>query len=483
MENSVKKTRKTVLLTGATGAMGTQVVKTFRDNSDMFDVVLMILAADKNRHLFKDEPGQTIVIGDLTVPEDVRNVVKGCDYILHMGGLVSPEADDRPKLTWDVNVGGTKNVVDAVLEMEEELQPKIIYIGSVAQTGNRSVPVHWGRIGDPLIPALLDPYSQSKLAAERYLIESGVKHWVSLRQTAMVHYGIVQRDNGIIYHQPLNNHLEWVTANDTARLLRNICMDEMPSKFWNHVYNVGGGANFRKSFYEFLEMVFGLMNIHVEDIYEPNMFALRNFHGHYYLDSDKLEELVPFRKDTLESFLKEMKAHLPMWVKAVKYLPKPLVKFYMRQRALHNPVAPLYWFKHNVEKKINVFFGSRKVWEQIGGWNDFVHQSDPPHKVLDHGFDETKQLEELSIEELQRAADFRGGEYLSNEAISNETEKKVWKCSQGHVFEASPFLILRAGHWCEECAKDQDSYDEQAARSPFMAQVWREDRIEKLFRN
>ena len=42
-------------------------------------------------------------------------------------------------------------------------------------------PIHWGRVGDPIKPSMFDYYAVSKVAAERYVIESGLKYWVSLR--------------------------------------------------------------------------------------------------------------------------------------------------------------------------------------------------------------------------------------------------------------------------------------------------------------
>ncbi len=50
-----------------------------------------------------------------------------------------------------------------------------------------------------------------------------------------------------------------------------------------------------------------------------------------------------------------------------------------------------------------------------------------------------------------------------------------WTCSQGHEFEASPYLVLKTGHWCSECLRPPWNFDEQAKTSPFMAQQWHAD--------
>lgn len=477
------KTKRTVLLTGATGTMGTEVRKALRKHPDRFHLLLFLRDSKKNRKHMKNEPGQRIIWGDLKNREDAFRGVRGVDIILHIGALVSPMADAHPEEAWKVNVEGTKHLVDAIKELPETIQPAFVYIGSVAQTGNRAVPVHWGRIGDPLIPSIFDHYAQTKIAAERYVIEAGLRKWVSLRQTGILHQELLQTDDGISFHQPLNNHLEWVTAEDSARLLMKLCLDDVPDRLWNNVYNIGGGDSFRLSAYEFLRKIFSLLSIDMRDILTPDLYALRNFHGQYYLDSDELEKLLPFRQDTFEDYLERVRSVLPLWLKMAKWAPKTLVRRLLREQCLRNPRTPLYWLKHDVKEKIEAFFGSKKAWEEIGGWEDFVHIPDAPHMLVSHGYDEQKPATRLQLEDMKEAARFRGGECLSQEMDTGDWRTKLhFVCSQGHSFHASPFLILRAGHWCETCVKNTATYEQQARKSPFMAQVWRADHpIENTF--
>jgi hypothetical protein len=54
----------------------------------------------------------------------------------------------------------------------------------------------------------------------------------------------------------------------------------------------------------------------------------------------------------------------------------------------------------------------------------------------------------------------------------NLTTKLKWQCAKGHEFTASPFLVLKAGHWCEKCATPPWDYDNIAKTNPFIGQVW-----------
>jgi hypothetical protein len=93
---------------------------------------------------------------------------------------------------------------------------------------------------------------------------------------------------------------------------------------------------------------------------------------------------------------------------------------------------------------------------------------------LDHGYDESKKVEDLTIDEIKKAAAFRGGELLSDNIPDIYTPVK-WKCAFGHEFEMSVNTVLRGGHWCPECDPLPWNYDAVAKVNPFFAQVWYAD--------
>ena len=120
-------------------------------------------------------PALTVIWGDLTKYEDVLKGVTGADIVLHVGGMVSPQADYRPKATLRTNITAAENVTKAVLAQPEDQQPKVVYVGSVAQMGDRREPLHWGRAGDPICVSAYDHYGLTKALAERIITDSGIK--------------------------------------------------------------------------------------------------------------------------------------------------------------------------------------------------------------------------------------------------------------------------------------------------------------------
>lgn len=182
-----------VFLTGATGVMGSRGLKELTADTRKYEVTVLARDSKKNRRLLAPfiEKGVKVIWGDLLDKDAVRSGVKNADIVLHVGGMVSPAADWYPEKTIKTNLGAMQNIIDASLALNDDV--KIVYIGSVSQYGNRSVPDHWGQCGDPLTPAYFDAYAYSKTEAERMLMESGLRWWVSLRQTGILHSGLLKR--------------------------------------------------------------------------------------------------------------------------------------------------------------------------------------------------------------------------------------------------------------------------------------------------
>jgi hypothetical protein len=77
---------------------------------------------------------------------------------------------------------------------------------------------------------------------------------------------------------------------------------------------------------------------------------------------------------------------------------------------------------------------------------------------------------------MKAAAEFRGGQLLSSRMTKGDLAGMLrWQCAFGHEFEASPTLVLLAGHWCPHCLPPPWNYNEIARRNPFFAQVWPAD--------
>ncbi|ACL69608.1 NAD-dependent epimerase/dehydratase [Halothermothrix orenii H 168] len=473
-----------VFLTGSTGTMGQATLKALL-KADSFEIIVLVRDTKKDRKIIKPyikEKNLQVYYGDLTNYNDVLKCMVGADIVLHCAALVSPAADYCPEAAMNINYGSTINIIKAIKAQPDWEEIRLVYIGTVAKTGDRMPPIHWGRVGDPIKPSIHDYYAVSKVAAERAVIESGLKYWVSLRQTGIISEKMTEIKAPIIFHNCLDNVLEYITEKDSGVLMRNCCND-LPDDFWRHIYNIGGGPGCRMSSYEMFKGLFESLGINnLENVISSKWFAIRNFHGQYYLDSDKLNDYLNFRSQNKQYFyklyLKKLRLFLPI-ARTLTRVPggeKLIGKIIKKQfkKLLLDERGTLNWIVNDKKEFIEPFFISIEKWDEIPLLYKFKHFTDWDKAIwIDHGYDESKKESELSIEDLEGAAEFRGGRLLSNSMEKGDWQTKLeWKCAFGHKFTASPRLILEGGHWCPVCERKSWNYHEIAKRSPFFAQVW-----------
>ena len=200
---------QTVFMTGAGGGMGFESFKAMLpDLGKLYDLIILVRDSEKNRKLFgpySDTKGLTVRWGDLLNKDDVRACIEKSDIVLHIAAFVSPQADYFPKKAMQNNYGSTRNLIEAIQDAGKNDTCKFVYIGTVAESGDRMPPIHWGRVGDPIKPSMFDYYAVSKVAAERYVIESGLKYWVSLRQTGIIGPAMAKIRDAIQFHNCLDN--------------------------------------------------------------------------------------------------------------------------------------------------------------------------------------------------------------------------------------------------------------------------------------
>lgn len=491
-----------VALTGASGNMGREALRQLLELEDVEFVRILVLKGVKDRAFAAaavKEYGKRVQVveGDLAVKDDCRAVVDGVDYVFHIGAIIPPLSDHKPKATDLANRIGTMNMVDAATEQER--RPKFVYTSTVAVYGHRNYIHPWGRVGDPLLPSVYDVYAASKVKAERYVIESGLDNWAVIRQTAMLHYNMM-KDNmsdGLMFHTCVNVPLEWVSSRDSGLLVKRIVERDLEGRadaFWRHCFNIGGGEENRITGYDTYGKILSTFGIELEKVMRPGWNSIRNFHGLWFADGDALNNLFDYQHDTFDGFCAEILKRYPIY-KAASIVPSSLISKIGFERLLDDENSPMEWIKKGDKGRIRAFFGSEdniecmaRKWEEfpvlakgeIADGNvdyDAMRKTENIAKMgylLSHGYDESKPDSELDIEDMKEAASFRGGECLSENMTRGDLYTPlVWRCHDGHEFSARPYTVLKAGHWCPDCCQPEPwDFDRLAKFMPFFAQVW-----------
>ncbi len=108
-----------------------------------------------------DVDGLDIVLGDMTDPAAVTRAVAGCDAAVHGAAVVAALNRSDARRTVDVNVGGTRTVVEAALSAGCD---PVVHLSSVAALFDPAVSL----ITSDLPPAIDadSPYTRSKARSE-----------------------------------------------------------------------------------------------------------------------------------------------------------------------------------------------------------------------------------------------------------------------------------------------------------------------------
>ena len=411
-----------------------------------------------------------MVWGDLTNFSEVLDAVNGVDFVLHPAAFIAPGADHNPPLAERVNVGGTKNIIEAIKQQSNGAEHvKLVYISSVAVYGDRLPPVSQIRTGDPLQPSVYDFYAITKVRAERAVIESGIRNWAVIRQTYIAIPDALGLMDPIMFHQPIDQRVELVTSQDAGfGLVQTL---DAPDDFWGRIYNMSGGPTCQFVFLKYIEHMMKMMGLpDYRKIMERNWFCTRNFHCGWYSDTHILNDYLGHWRQTLDDHYQQVKDASPWYTKFGKIAPARIIKRIMK-RMVCGKDGTLHWIESNNQGRISAFWGSREKWDSIPDWDIDMPDFNVESHELDHGFDESKSLEEMTIDDMKKVAEFRGGDVRSSKFEGMNTKLK-WICAFGHEFDASPTLILQAGHWCPQCLAPPWDYDKIAKKNPFFAQVY-----------
>ena len=260
-----------VLLTGASGTVGKEVLLQLSEFSDEIEITVFDKEFTGSGNFYKKSGRNfNLVFGNISEKIDLCKVCADKDVIIHLAAIIPPLADKFPRLAEDVNITGTRNLI----ECTEEFSPKafFIYSSSISVYGDRLVNP-WIKTKDKLIASDRDEYARTKIEAEKIIINSKL-NWTIFRLTAIMGTNN-HKPSPLMFHMPLDTPLEIATPKDTGRaFVKALKHLDVLNK---NIYNLGGGEKCRITYSDFLSRsfeIFGLGSLS----FQKNAFPRKNFH-------------------------------------------------------------------------------------------------------------------------------------------------------------------------------------------------------------
>ncbi len=337
---------KKILLTGATGAIGSEVLKQLHAANTLDGVTVLVRDSTHTKRVLKPLGDKIrVVYGDITNRDDVQKAVQHQDIVIHLAAVIPTVENDNDELVHEVNVSGTEHIVRS---MEAECpNALLLFSSSIAIYGDRIKDPDI-RVSDPPKGLEHDTYSKTKVEAET-IIKSSKLNWSIFRLTAIMGVGN-HKLSKLMFHMPLETPFEIATVRDTARAFVNAL--NHAEALTGRVFNLGGGEACRISYFDFLSKAFNAFGLGKVN-FPTYAFATQNFHCGHFMDGDELEDILHFRSDNIASYFKRFDASVP---KVQRFFTRPfagIVKWFLFQLS-----EPYKAYKKGDQEQIQFFFGT-----------------------------------------------------------------------------------------------------------------------------
>ena len=463
-----------VLLTGAAGTLGSSTFNELLQRDDC-QLVLLLRPSEKNREYFKpyiDRDDIEVIWGDACDKVDLEKACTNVDWVFAVHALIPPGAFDV-SASERINYQSIADLLDVIKQQPNGLERiKLVFISSISQTGDRRGKVGLTRMGDPINPSVTDYYGLHKAKAERAVIASGLKYWVCLRSTYIIPplEKMSSDMEAIVFHQPLDTRVEMISHLDAGYALAKTLDMSDENSFWRRVYHLAGGPECRFMAADYLLKFFSMQGVkHLSEIADRHWFALRNFNGSWFEDSDLLNDYLGHWRHTLNDHYAELDVAASYMTDDMKVAPD-IIREGIKELLQTSKQGTLYWRENNCEMWLNAFYGPKTAYENIPDWGEPLYDLNIETIRLNHGYDESKS--QLELDDLQEVAYFRGGKLISSEWSGDVHCSLKWESASGESFSATAYQILKAGYWAPGDLEAPWRGNAIAKENPFFAQVW-----------
>ena len=309
-----------ILVTGGFGHIGIFVCQALLSSG--FQVRVLDVQGKRTRKSAKALQNKADIFwGDITDPESVRKAIQDVDGVVHMATLLPNTPNATTKRIKEVNVGGTRNLVEAVLQGNRQMP--FIYASSVSifgPTPDAKAPLH----PDRDLPNPKGIYALTKLEAEQ-IIKSADIGYVILRLATHWHCQIFSRSEfRYMFNRSLDNRVEIAHPEDTALAIVN-SVKNFDSVRGNTMIISSGpeGRMYHKDRIQALMKTFGLPM-------PPRERFIQHQDASDWYDTEKSQRLLHYQNKNLDDCIETYKKEL-----SIRFTPLFLP-------FIHNIVGPLF---------------------------------------------------------------------------------------------------------------------------------------------
>ncbi len=287
-----------VLLTGAFGNLGTTTLNNLLEQGH--EVRCFDLQTKANRKsATKYENRIETIWGDVRSPDDLALAVHDRDVVIHLAFIIDMlRSDEQPEWAWEINVGGTKNLLNA---MKGRSEPhKFIFASSISVFGHTQHLTPPRTASDPVLPTSI--YAKHKAECEKLVKESGLD-WSILR-IAFAPPEASSSFDPVLFQLEPSSRLEFVHPRDVGLAVANAVS---LTDIWGKTLLVGGGSGCQLYYRDFIRQLMDAFGIRP---LPDNAFASPPSSPMDWVDSSESQRLLNYQKHSFEDYLRGIPASM-----------------------------------------------------------------------------------------------------------------------------------------------------------------------------
>jgi len=287
-----------VLLTGAFGNFGTTTLPFLLEQDH--EVRCFDLQTDTNLKTAANFKNRIEMIwGDVRNPDDLARAVHDRDVVIHLAFIVDMlKSDEQPDWAREINVGGTRNLLEA---MKNHSPPqKLIFASSISVFGHTQHLDPPRTLSDPVQPT--STYTRNKVECEELVKTSGFD-WSIFRIAFAPPLNAGDFDP-VLFQLELDSRLEFVHPRDVGLAVVN---GVSSNDIWGKTLLVGGGAGCQLYYRDFIRKLIDAIGIQP---LPEGAFALPPSSPMDWVDSSECQMLLNYQKHSFEDFINEIPASM-----------------------------------------------------------------------------------------------------------------------------------------------------------------------------
>ncbi len=282
---------KKVLVTGAAGTIGLQVIK-YLLSEGKYEITALDLKNSKNNQKLKKYKNRiNVIFGDVCNRVLIEALVKDFDIIIHLAGVMMPLADLKKDLADCIDYVGCENIVRAICYYNPKCH--LFYASSMLLYKNKkevSVKTSIKLTED-------DYYAMAKKKCED-LIKEKLKNYTIYRFPLV----LSKVNESLVLNGIKSENVLWISKEDAAySFVKGLDFKAILNK---KTFNVTSDGLLM--YRELLSQILKEYGISMKYIYS-RLFIDHVSYNYNCLDQDDLDKMIHYRNDTLDNYYKRLK--------------------------------------------------------------------------------------------------------------------------------------------------------------------------------